>query len=78
MRTFNATMIKYPLNIKKPEIGQINAKKEPQAETPAAFWISLSVLATAIITPEQKKSKTGNGARMAEFRDVRPLSAFLA
>lgn len=38
--------------------------------------ISIRVSYGVIITPEQEKSKTGNGARIAEFRDVRPLAAF--
>ena len=63
---------------KKPEIGQIKATQE---KTRAAFFRSKYLYLNHygnIITPEQEKSKPGNAARIAEFRAVCLLSAFLA
>lgn len=78
MRAFGAIMIKYPPKIKKPEIGQIKATQEKNPRGLFVSNISIRVSYGIIITPEQEKSKTGNGARIAEFRVVRPLSAFFA
>ena len=47
-------------------------------EHPRGLFLDISIrVSIMIITEQPEKSKTGNGARMAEFRDVRPLSAFL-